>query len=243
MSDVHSSPAHERGEPRRTSRRNFLRLAGLSGAALVIPSFLTACTSEDPIDPARTADIDLSTDEGLLAFSWAGAQVSYEMYQTSRFYSPYAGVTALEAATIQVLANHGSAYKLLYFRIGDEAIPESFRFRWDGLDYSSRSSFYPFIKDYEELLAGGYAWAIANAQDPQVATLIAKMGSVAGRHVAVVQDLADVYAGGAATAARTSFANADAIEAATGLQRLINPTEFLDFIRPYLTTPLSVRGA
>ena len=243
MSDVHTPPAQGGGERRRTSRREFLRLAGLSGAVLVIPSFLTSCTNEDPIDPARVADIDLGTDEGLLGFAWAAAQTSYEIYQTSRFFSPYAGVTALEAATFQSMASQSSGYRTLFGRIGDDVIPEVFRFQWSGLDFSSRSSFYPFIKEYEELLAGGFAWAIANARESGTRTILAKLGSVSGRRVAVIQDLADIAAGHAATASRTGFANDAAIEPSTGLQRLISPAEFLAFIRPHLQTPLTVRGA
>ena len=67
------------------------------------------------------------------------------MYQISRFYMPYAGVTALETATINSLQTHAGQYKLFFFRTTDEAIPEAFKFQWNGLDYSKRSSFYAFI--------------------------------------------------------------------------------------------------
>lgn len=243
MSDVHIPPAQGGGEPRRTSRRNFLRLAGLSSAVLVLPSFLTSCTNEDPVDPARVADIDLSEDDGLRNFAWVAAQTSFEIYQIARFYVPYAGITALETVTVNSLHGHAGTYKLFYFRTANESIPEAFRYDWSGLEFSKRSSFVPFVTQYQELLAGAYAWAIGHARDAQTATMLAKMGSVAGRQVAVIRDLADIHAGASATASRTSFASDEAVLPATGMQRAINPREFLDFIRPYILTPISVRGA
>jgi hypothetical protein len=229
------------------TRRDFLRLAGLGGIALALPSFLTAC-NEDPIVPNERATFDLSKDIGVLNVAYAIAQFQYAFYQYVTF-TPYVGATTLEAGSpITSVFGHfqsqPQSYKLVYSNtLGMGQITNVMEFNFDAIDFSSRSSVFAFAEALEDKTTDVYVTLLSLCKSADALTFLSKIASVQARRAATIHDLADIAAGNADTAARTSFAGDAIVPPTTGLEPTLSVTEYIDFMRPYSVTTLTITGA
>lgn len=225
-----------------TSRRDFLRIAGLGGAALLLPAAVTAC-SEAPVDPRLTAEINLAVDSGVENFAYLLIQLKQTFISWVYPYSPYPGITLLERASFSSIGSHMSSQKLLFWRTAQNSISDLVRFEFNGIDFSQRSSVFPAAIEICEVVAATFPWLVANAHSAETATILAKMGSLHSRHAATLRDLQDIKDGRSASAERVAFAGSDVVPSATGLHRILTPREAMDRLGQYIITPVSLRGA
>lgn len=243
MRDAHTETGSFEGARSRhgTSRREFLRFAGLGGAAILLPSIVTGC-SESPIEPRVVGGINLGTEDGLLDFAYLLTQMKAQFSAWVWPYSTFPGITQLELAAFRSIKSHVDSQKLLFYRITDEGISESIEFRFDGTDFSQRESVYALGINLFETTAAAFPWLAARVTAPENVLLLSKLSSVHARHAAAIGDLADITAGRSRTADRISFAPDDAVSPTTGLHRVIDPREAWERVGHYVVTKLTLRG-
>src|SRR5687767_7189275 len=77
------------------TRRSFLRMLGLGGTVVFLPSVFSACSDDDPISPTNTAvSLNLSNDTGILNYAFALEQLEAAFYTAVVASSSFAGMTA-----------------------------------------------------------------------------------------------------------------------------------------------------
>jgi hypothetical protein len=242
MRDVQTPLALDSAHTRHgTTRRDFLRLAGLGGAALLLPSMLTAC-SEDLVDPRLPANIDLNTDAGVRNFAYLLAQYQWGFYQYVMALG-YPGMRALESRTYSEINLQVTSQRSLFAAILPNGIPSAVRFDFDKLGLLDRGRVLEYAAELADTMAAAYNGLLLRARSEETLMLLAKIASVQSRQAAALRDLRDIAAGNANSALRVAFAAGDAVSPQTGGARIMAPVEALERLRPYIITTVSLRGA
>jgi hypothetical protein len=233
--------------PRIASRRDFLKFAGISSAAFLLPSFLTSCT-EDPVSVTESAMIDVRKDAGLMNFAYLSTQFQYEFYRYVT-YAPYIGARTLEVvnpvtgvfARIQA---HLLAQKNVFRNTHlENRIPDTIAFQFPDVNFTSRTSVFAYSQMIEDMATQAFCTLLSMCRESSTLTFLSKIASVKARHSAVVRDLADINAGYSDTPERLSFASDSLIPSATGLEPMLSLRDYLDVIQRCTTTRLTLAGA
>jgi len=242
MRDVQTplAPDSEHTRPG-TTRRDFLRLAGLGGAALLLPSVLTAC-SEDLVDPRLPANIDLTTDAGVRNFAYLLVQYQWGFYQYVTALG-YPGMRALESRTYSEITSQVTSQRSLFAAILPDGIPSAMRFDFDKLGLLDRSRVLEYAAELADTVEAAFHGLLLRARSAETLTLLAKIASVQSRQAAALRDLRDIAAGNANSAQRVAFAADDVVSPQTGSVRILTPADALERLRPYIITTVSLRGA
>jgi hypothetical protein len=90
------------------TRREFLRLLGIGGGLMLMPSVFAACSDDDPTSPAQptAVTLDLSNDTGILNYAYALEQLEAAFYTAALTSAGYAALTANEKEVIDDLQKH-----------------------------------------------------------------------------------------------------------------------------------------
>ena len=184
------------------SRRDFLRAAGLGGAALAIGGTLAACadTGASPLAPGGAASLavvsgnnitlDFSSDVDILNYAFALEQLEAAFYTqvvaTAGFDARFA---ANERTVLVDLRDHEVAHRE-FFRaaLGGNAIP-NLSVDFSSIDFTSRTSVLQTARTFEDLGVGAYNGAGRYLKSGAFLTLAGKIVSVEARHAAAIRDL------------------------------------------------------
>lgn len=210
---------------RQVSRRNFLRFAGVTGAAAAL--VVTGCGKDDSND-MLTDGVNLgSGDTGVLNYAYALEQLEAAFYiQVAA--SPYTGIPALERQYFEEIRDHEIAHRELFKKaLGNSAIKD-LEVDFSSINFSNRDSVLATAKAFEDLGVSAYNGAGKLLTNPDYLLLAGKIVSVEARHAALVRDLI----------ANGSFADNTVIDA-NGLDKSRTPAEVLEIAKSFVKTKIN----
>ena len=182
------------------TRRDFLRIMGVGGAVVLLPSVLTSCNSNsgDIVGPGsgNTVTIDFSKgDIAVLQFAYALEQLEADYYTRVVAASGGSNLTAAENAVMADLKNHEVIHReFLKIALGANA---SFTLTptYPGVDFSSRTSVLTTARTFEDLGVSAYNGAAQYLTSTTNLLVAGKIVSVEARHAAAIRDLINPKSG------------------------------------------------
>ena len=211
------------------TRREFLRVLGIGGTAVLLPAVFGACDDDD--DPTGNGNnnntavtLNLGTEVGILNYAFALEQLEAGFYEAVVASALFAGMTTELREVFTDLRNHEVAHRE-FFR---QAIPASSRignlaFNTTTLNTSlaSVASILKTAETFEDLGVAAYNGAGKYLTTPANLLLAGKIVSVEARHAAAIRDIrgAAPYNIGNAN---TRFAGDDVVNA-QGLDVVLEP--------------------
>jgi rubrerythrin len=176
-----------------TTRRDFLRLIGVGGALVLLPSFVTACASDDVTGlPASgdpfVIDFDLG-DVAILQFAFVLEQIEADFYGRVVAAFAQSNFTTTEQALLTDIRNHEAIHRgFLEATLGAGAtfkVTPAYR----GFAFTDRTGVLAFAKQIEDLGIAMYNGVAQYVVSPATLTLLAKVAAVEGRHASALGDL------------------------------------------------------
>jgi hypothetical protein len=179
-----------------TSRRGFLRLMGLGGALVLLPSIVTACNDDNTMTgpvgagTGNPVTIDFSQgDVAVLQLAYALEQLEANFY--SQVVANFAGsnFVADERSVLTDIRNHEVIHRdFLKTALGSNG---SFTLLpWYGsLSFTDRTQVLNAAKTFEDLGVAAYNGAAQYLSDATNLLLAGKIVSVEARHASAIRDL------------------------------------------------------
>lgn len=187
------------------TRRDFLRIMGIGGTLVLMPSILTACSDDDDVTgPGRmpapntgnTVTIDFSKgDIAVLQFAYALEQLEADYYTRVVAAMGGSNLTAEEKAVMGDLKNHEIIHReFLKIALGTNA-SFSLTPTYPGVDFSSRTSVLATARTFEDLGVAAYNGAAQYLSSTTFLLVAGKIVSVEARHAAAIADLINPKSG------------------------------------------------
>jgi hypothetical protein len=180
-----------------SSRRQFLRVLGIGGSIMFLPSVFTACDSDDVVGTGNgtntTYTLDLSNDTGILNYAYALEQLEAAYYTAALTSAGFAALSANEQEVLGDLQKHEVIHREFFKTVlGSAAIPSiSFNTTTVGTLTASRAVLLSTSQLLEDTGVSAYNGAgkyLTNAANLLVA---GKIVSVEARHAAAIRDIRD----------------------------------------------------
>ncbi len=241
--------AEEMWRPR--NRREFLRLMGVGGSIVLLPSVFAACSDGDddcgqnPTAPNCASDgatLDLSNDTGILNYAYALEQLEAAFYTAVVASAAFGGMSAEQREVLTDLRDHEVIHREFFRRvlggnaIGDLALNQT----TVNTAISSAANILRNAEAFEDLGVAAYNGAgkyLTVAANLEVA---GKIVSVEARHAAAIRDLRE-GSSLAGTPANTRFAGDDVVNA-SGLDVKLEPSAVLSRVvaTQFVTTSIAI---
>ena len=197
---------------RRDSRREFLRLLGVGGTVVLLPSVFGACTSDDPVGPGTgPATLNLGDDTGILNYAYALEQLEAAFYAAVVASAAFGSLGAEIQEVMVDLRNHEVIHRdflaraLGGARIGTLALNAS----TVAAVTANRDVILRNAEAFEDLGVAAYNGAGKYLTDAANLLVAGKIVSVEARHAAAIRDIRESL--GVAGTAR--FAGDDVVNA------------------------------
>ena len=180
------------------TRRNFLKLMGIGGAVVFLPSMLTSCDDNDPTGlqfgappgsgPALVIDFSKANDVGVLQYAYALEQLEADFYTrvVANFNS---GFTAQDQSVLADVKNHEVIHREAFKAILGSANGFTVTTTYGNLNFSDRASILAAAKTFEDLGVAAYNGAAQYLTVGANLGLAGKIVSVEARHAAAIRDL------------------------------------------------------
>jgi len=178
------------------TRRDFIRLMGVGGAAIFLPSVLTSCSDDDDNDGGITGPpgsgnalvIDFAKgDTAVLQFAYALEQLEADFYL--KVVASMGGFPAAEQAVLGDVKNHEvihrEAFKILLGPANDFTVNTNY----GNLNFSDRVAVLTTARIFEDLGVAAYNGAAQYLSSVDNLLLAGKIVSVEARHAAAIRDL------------------------------------------------------
>jgi hypothetical protein len=217
--------AEELWQPK--SRRGFLRLLGMGGTVVLLPSVFGACDDDDDniTNPFNGAvALNLSNDTGILNYAYALEQLEAAFYTAVVASSAFGGMSAEQKEVMTDLRNHEVAHRE-FFRavLGNNKIGDlSVNLTTVSTLVASTATILKTAEMFEDLGVAAYNGAGKYLTDPNNLLVAGKIVSVEARHAAAIRDMREGL-GLAGTPANTRFAGDDVVNA-QGLDVKLEPS-------------------
>ena len=234
------------------TRRDFLRVLGIGGTAVLLPSVFGACDDDD--DPTGNGNnntgavtLNLSTELGILNYAFALEQLEAGFYEAVLTSTPFNSMNAEQKEVFTDLRNHEVIHRE-FFR---QAIPATSRignlaFNTTTLNASlaSVASILKTAETFEDLGVAAYNGAGKYLTTDNFLIAAGKIVSVEARHAAAIRDMREGL-GLAGTPAGTRFAGDDVVTTDTGLDVVLEPGTVRAKViaSNFVTTTINVSGA
>jgi hypothetical protein len=231
------------------TRRSFLRMLGIGGSIVLLPSVFAACGDDDgaPFSPpgpgvgtGTGVRLDLSTDVGILNYAFALEQLEAAFYTAVVNGPAFSGLVAGEQEVLGDLYRHEVIHREFFraaipaaSRIGDLAV--NF-----GAAPNSRATILANAKAFEDLGVAAYNGAGKYLRSTDYLTLAGKIVSVEARHAAAIRDV--LNPNGTAWGDVSDIANLGASNA-SGLDGALEPSAVLAAVAAtgFVTTSVSIQ--
>jgi hypothetical protein len=227
------------------TRRNFLKVLGLGGTIVLLPSVLAACDDDDTnglTNPDGSVALDLSTDVGILNYAFALEQLEAAFYTAVVASAAFGGMTAEQKEVMTDLRAHEVAHReFLRAVLGSAAIGDlALSAATVATTVSSAASILKNAEAFEDLGVSAYNGAGKYLQNASNLLFAGKIVSVEARHAAAIRDLREGLSL-AGTPANTRFAGDDVV-GAQGLDVKLEPSAVLARVSAtqLVTTPISI---
>lgn len=202
------------------SRRDFLRVAGLGGAVVLLPGVFAACDDDDGDDltgpnrpAAQTVTLDLRTDVGIFNFLFLFEQTEVAYYNAAVASSAFGTMTAEQREVIADLRAVETVHReFLRALLGSAGVGNA-AFNQSAINAAAASGAL-ILRTAEMLEDTGVATQIGFGKYIQSADYLGiagKINSVEARHVAAVRDLREAAGLAAVGLAGTRFAGDDIV--------------------------------
>jgi hypothetical protein len=179
-----------------TSRRGFLRLMGLGGALVLLPSIVTACNDDNTMTgpvgagTGNPVTIDFSQgDVAVLQLAYALEQLEANFY--SQVVANFAGsnFVADERSVLTDIRNHEVIHRD-FFKTALGSNGSFTLLPWYGsLNFTDRTQVLNAAKTFEDLGVAAYNGAAQYLSDATNLLLAGKIVSVEARHASAIRDL------------------------------------------------------
>ena len=201
---------------RPNTRRDFLRLLGVGGTVVLLPSVFAACGSDD--DPTgngngnnTSATLNLNNDTGILNYAYALEQLEAGFYSAVVASSIFGSLSAEIQEVMVDLRNHEVIHREFFKKVlGDSAIGSlALNSATVATATSSRDNILRTSEQLEDLGVAAYNGAGKYLQSAANLLVAGKIVSVEARHAAAIRDIRQSL--GASGTAR--FAGDDVVNA------------------------------
>jgi hypothetical protein len=233
------------------TRREFLRLLGIGGSVVLLPTVFAACSDgdddcgENPTAPncsPQGATLDLSNDTGILNYAFALEQLEAGFYTAVVGSAAFNGMTTEQKEVFTDLRNHEVIHREFLRRvlgnnaIGDLALNQS----TVNAAIGSAASILKTAESFEDLGVAAYNGAGKYLTVAANLTVAGQIVSVEARHAAAIRDLREGLSL-AGTPAGTRFAGDDVVNA-MGLDVKLEPSAVLARVvaSQFVTTSVSI---
>ena len=235
--------AHDR-LPSAASRREFVRLAGLTAGALCTVGVLGACSDDDDPTGAGALTLDFARPIDVLRYAYALEALEADFYTRVTADAAFA-TTFASAAERQILTDlrdHEVAHREFLraaIGAGGGAVPALTTQYPAAVSFSNRATVLATARTFEDLGVGAYNGAGRFlASEPALLTIAGKIVSVEARHASAIRDL---------IAPNTDqFANVTGLAGANeaqGLDALIRPGAVVAAAQPFVVQRITVTNA
>lgn len=179
-------------------RRDFLRAAGLGGAALALaacgadriasPASVASAAASGTVGTAATVTLDFSTDVGVLNYAYALEQLEAAFYARV-LAAPYGGITQQEMRILTDLRDHEAIHRDFFkTALGGAAIP-GLTPNFSSIDFTSRASVLGTAAALEDTGVHAYNGAGKYIKSAAYLSVAGKIVSVEARHASAIHDL------------------------------------------------------
>lgn len=227
------------------TRRGFLRLLGIGGTVVMLPSVFAACDDDD--DPTGNGDggpvsLNLSNDVGILNYAYALEQLEAAFYIAVLGSAAFNGMTNEQKEVLTDLRNHEVIHRE-FFRaaLGNGRIPDlALNTATVTNAVSSAASILKTAETFEDLGVAAYNGAGKYLTTPANLAAAGSIVAVEARHAAAIRDLREGL-GLAGTPANTRFAGDDVIDD-SGLDVKLEPSAVLTRVGAsmFVSTQISI---
>ncbi len=188
------------------TRRDFLRIMGVGGVVVLLPSVLSSCNNDDDNDDifgpggqpgsGNTVTIDFAKgDIAVLQFAYALEQLEADFYTRVVAASGGSNLTAADNAIMGDLKNHEIIHReFLKIALGSNA---SFTLTptYPGVNFSNRTSVLTTARTFEDLGVAAYNGSAQYITSTTNLLVAGKIVSVEGRHASAIRDLINPKSG------------------------------------------------
>ena len=184
------------------TRRDFLRIMGIGGTLVLMPSILTSCGDDDITGPGaspgtgNTVTIDFSKgDIAVLQFAYALEQLEADFYTKVVAAQGGSNLTAEEKTIMGDIKNHEVIHReFLKIALGANA-SFSLTPTYPGVDFSNRTSVLATARTFEDLGVAAYNGAAQYLTSTTNLLVAGKIVSVEARHASAIRDLINPKSG------------------------------------------------
>jgi hypothetical protein len=195
-----------------STRRNFLKLVGLSGAVIFLPSVLVSCNDSSdaitgPPGSGSPLVIDFAKgDTAILQFAYALEQLEADFY--TKVVANFSGsnFTADDQTLLTDVKYHEVVHREALKAILGTANGFTVHTNYGSLNFKDRTSVLAAARSFEDLGVAAYNGAAQYITSTANLLVAGKIVSVEARHAAAIRDLISPKAGGASGANPDSFA-------------------------------------
>lgn len=215
------------------TRRGFLKMLGVGGTIVFLPSLFTACNRDrrDPLDPIGPVTLNLGNDTGILNYAFALEQLEAGYYQAVVASAAFGGMNAEQREVFLDLRNHEVIHREFFRRaLGSAAIPDlAFNQANVAAATANTATILKNSEAFEDLGVSAYNGAGKYLSDVGNLLIAGKIVSVEARHAAAIRDMREGL-GLSGTAPGTRFAGDDVVipsGALAGLDVKLEPAAVL----------------
>jgi len=176
------------------TRRDFLKLVGLSGAVIFLPSVLTKCSNNNsditgPPGSGGPLVIDFAKgDIAVLQFAYALEQLEADFY-TKVVANFSSSLSAGEQAVLGDIKNHEVIHREALKAVLGTSNDFTVHTTYGGLNFSDRASVLMTAKTFEDLGVAAYNGAAQYLSSAANLLVAGKIVSVEARHASAIRDL------------------------------------------------------
>ncbi|MEP7087977.1 MAG: ferritin-like domain-containing protein [Gemmatimonadota bacterium] len=177
------------------TRRDFLKVLGVGGVMVLLPTALAACGDNNAVTGPRPGSgnaltIDFANgDFAVLQFAYALEQLEADFYTKAVAQFGSSGLSAAEQATLADIKNH----EIIHREFLKAALGATYGFTitttYPAVNFSSRSSVLGTAATFEDLGVAAYNGAAQYISSTDYLTLAGKIVSVEARHASAIHDL------------------------------------------------------
>ncbi len=178
----------------KSTRRDFMRLMGIGGAVVMLPTLFTSCSdsSNDTTGPGTGATVTIDFSKGdvaVLQFAYALEQLEADFYTRVVAGFSGSGLSSSEQTIFTDIKNHEVIHREALKTVLGTSNGFTLTPTYPGVSFTSRTSILATSSAFEELGVAAYNGAAQYLSDANNLLVAGKIVSVEARHASAIADL------------------------------------------------------